>query len=571
MDAPRTKEQKKRVKKVPGPAPKRYGEYKNVKERAKIARVVDKEKDKEKKAKQKAKQTIVRAEKRVVQLDRQLYNAKQTAKNKKKALLEVRDIIKGKSAVLTEETLSRVPKAVREYVIEGEKKLITPNPGPQTMFLASSEKEVFFGGARGGGKSWAMLLDPLRYCDKPTASALIIRKTMPELRDLIEESRKIYNTAYPKARFMIQEKEWRFPSGARIKFGYCDSEDDVTQYQGHSYTWIGVDELPQYPSPKIWEELKGALRSTDPEIPIFMRATGNPGSVGSQWVKEMFIDPAPEGQTFRIEVDTMLGTRYITKKFIKSKLTDNPKLLETDEYLIMLSNLPEYRRRQWLDGDWDVYDGAAFSEFNSHIHVVEPFKIPPGWPRFRAADWGYSSPACCLWFASDREGNLWVYRELYTSKLTADIFAKKVLFMEKEDRVRYGVLDASAWANRGDVGPSIAETMIRNGCSWRPSDRSRNSRINGKLEVHRRLSVDLEKEEPRIKIFNNCRNLIRTLPQLPLDKNNQEDVDTDAEDHAYDALRYGCMSRPINQQQYEDMLVAVDSEAWKPSDRVFGY
>jgi hypothetical protein len=203
--------------------------------------------------------------------------------------------------------------------------------------------------------------------------------------------------------------------------------------------------------------------------------------------------------------------------------------------------------------------------------VVDPFEVPKGWQKFRAADWGYASPACVLWFAIDYDNNLWIYRELYTKKITADVFARKVLIAEKDEYIRYGVLDASTWARRGDIGPSIAETMIQVGCQWRPSDRTPRSRISGKLEIHKRLKLtETVKKEPGLRIFSTCRNLIRTLPLLPLDEHNPEDIDTNAEDHAYDALRYGCMSRPMH-TSYASRMYKKPKPQFQPIDRIFGY
>jgi hypothetical protein len=237
----------------------------------------------------------------------------------------------------------------------------------------------------------------------------------------------------------------------------------------------------------------------------------------------------------------------------------------------MLSSLPDVQRKQFLDGDWDAFEDSSFPEFNKRIHVVDPFEVPRGWQRFRAADWGYSSPACCLWFAIDYDNNLWIYRELYISRITADVFAKKVLMLERDEYIRYGVLDASTWAKRGDIGPSIAETMIQQGCRWRPSDRTPKSRISGKLEIHKRLKVSEDKKkEPGLRIFSSCRNLIRTLPVLPLDDHNPEDINTDAEDHAYDALRYGCMSRPLH-TSYANRFNKKPRPQFIPIDRMFGY
>lgn len=451
--------------------------------------------------------------------------------------------------------------------------IFEPHPGPQTDFFAASEREVFYGGARGGGKSFAMIIDPLRYCDFRDARALVLRKTMPELRELIFHTKNLYKRAFPKATWREQEKEWVFPSGARIEFGYAENVDDALRYQGQAYTWIGVDELPQYPDDKIWNILRGSLRSANQNIPLFMRATGNPGNIGSHWVKKMFIEPAPANTPFKIEIKTDRGIFYVTRRFIPARLTDNPTLMANGDYYAMLASQPEVIRKQWLEGNWDAFDNAAFPEFDKKIHTVEPFAIPKSWIKFRAADWGYSSPACVLWFAIDYDNNLWVYRELYTKNLTADVFAMKVKTLESNDvNLKYGVMDASVWQKRGDVGPSIVEIMNKYTLRWTPSDRSPNSRKNGKMEIHRRFRQDpFYKDQPKIKIFASCTNLIRTLPTLPLDKNDIEDVDTDAEDHAYDALRYGCMSRQLG-PRFDQMLISR-MQKQKPvnADSKFGY
>jgi hypothetical protein len=496
--------------------------------------------------------------------------AKSSAESKKKSLKEINEALNGTETTLVDEgVLRETPDNVQKFV-NNQDIIFKPNEGPQTAFLASSEREVFYGGARGGGKSYAMLVDPLRYCHKDQHRALLLRRSMPELRDMITHSQRLYPKAFKGARWREQEKEWRFPSGAKIEFGYAENMADALRYQGQSYTWIGIDELPQYPTPEIYNFLRSSLRSVDPDIPVFLRATGNPGNIGSLWVREMFVDPAKPNTRFQVSVDTPTGKREISRRFIPAKLQDNPYLMQTEDYYIMLASLPEVQRKQFLEGDWDAFEDSSFPEFNKVIHVVEPFDIPKGWYRFRSCDWGYSSPACCLWFAIDWDNNLWIYRELYTKKVTADEFARKILEAEHGEFIRYGVLDSSTWAKRGDVGPSIAETMIREGCRWRPSDRSPKSRINGKLEIHKRLKVNKE-NEPTIKFFSNCRNLIRTLPLLPLDKNNPEDVDTNAEDHSYDALRYGCMSRPMHPYIVNELFQRSKDEKFKPADRVFGY
>jgi hypothetical protein len=519
-------------------------------------------------AKRSVKQILATKRKKVAQAEQTLRSAKQAAENTKKKLLTINKALTGKETqLLTEDIIESAPKTIQEHV-KSQEVIFKPNGGPQTEFLAASEREVFYGGARGGGKSYAMLVDPLRYCSRPHHRALLIRRTMPELRDLISKSQLLYSKAYPGAKWREQEKEWRFPSGAKIEFGYAENMTDVLRYQGQSYTWIGIDELPQYPSPDIYNFLRSSLRSVDKDIPVYLRATGNPGNIGSQWVKEMFVDPAEPNSAFDIKIDTPVGVKTITRRFIPAKLQDNPYLMQTDDYYAMLASLPDIQRKQFLDGDWDAYEDSAFPEFSKTTHVVEPFEIPKGWYKFRAADWGYSSPACVLWFAVDYNNNLWLYRELYTSKVTADIFAKQVLELESGEYIQYGVLDSSTWAKRGDVGPSIAETMIQQGCRWRQSDRSPKSRISGKLEIHKRLLVN--DKEPGLRVFKNCRNLIRTMSTLPTDKKNPEDVDTNAEDHAYDALRYGCMSRPMH-PKYAQRFKPLFTPEFKPADNKFGY
>jgi hypothetical protein len=448
-----------------------------------------------------------------------------------------------------------------------------PNPGPQTDFLAANEREVFYGGARGGGKTYSLLIAPLRFVDKPTSRALLIRRSMPELRDVIFQTQQLYPKAVPGAKFKTQENTWHFPGGARIEFGYCENLQDVLRYQGQSYSWIGVDELPQYDSPDVWYFLRSSLRSADPSIPLHMRATGNPGNRGSRWVKELFIEPCKPNTRFSEKVEYELEGRTlsteITRKFIPASVWDNPYLTQDSSYIAMLASLPEVKRKQFLYGDWDVVEDGAFSEFNRSTHVVEPFEVPNGWTRIRAADFGFSSPSAILWGAVDYDNNIWIYRELYISKVTADQLGRMIREVESGDGKIYdAVLDSSCWARRGDRGPSIAEMLNAEGCRFRPSDRSPGSRISGKIEVHKRLMVDEDTEEPGLRIFENCPNLIRQLSSLPLDKNNPEDVDTKAEDHAYDALRYMVSSRPTNiRTAFEN----TPKSTWRPSDNRFGY
>lgn len=509
-----------------------------------------------------AKNKLKRIEKKTKATKAKLHKEEKRLFAAKEGLKQTVRALEGKNPIVAPEIIERTTPTLKEEI---EKRVVfRPNPGPQTDFLAADEKEVLYGGARGGGKTYAMIVDPLRYVENKNHSFLFLRKHLKDLNDVINHTQNLYKAAYPKATYRVQDREWRFPSGARGTFGHVENDDALMQYQGQAYTWIGVDEIGQFATNRVLYDLKGSLRTTDPTIKTYFRATANPGGPGHMWLKEEFVDPAPPGQAFNVEIKTPRGIMRVSRRFIPAKLDDNPHLQHNDDYYMMLASLPEHQRRQWMDGDWDVIGGAAFPEFNRAIHVfpADKFHIPITWPRFRSCDWGYSSPFCVLWFAVDQDGVMYCYREFYGKGMDAEQFAKAVRYMERDDqKPMMGVMDASAWQARGNLGPSIAETINKQGLGFRPSDRSANSRLHGKLEVHRRLAIDpilkkhhdeVKKNHPealmplsRLVILDNCKNLLRTLPMLPLDEDNMEDVNTKTEDHAYDALRYAVMSRPM--------------------------
>ena len=467
-----------------------------------------------------------------------------------------------------------VEQVQREVIFE-------PNPGPQTDFLASTEQEVLYGGSAGGGKSYAMVADPVRYLNNPNARMLLVRRSTEELRELISVSKQLYPKAIPGIKFMERDKTWVAPSGATLWMSYLDRDDDVMRYQGQAFNWIGFDELTQWPTPYPWNYMRSRLRTTKASgLPLYMRATSNPGGPGHQWVKKSFIDPETPNKSFwATDSDTgeviswpkghtKEGEPLFKRRFIPANLFDNPYLADDGMYEANLLSLPEHQRRQLLEGDWDINEGAAFPEFNRKIHVVEPFDIPNNWPKFRACDYGYGSYTGVVWIAVAPDEQLIVYREMYVSKVLATDLADMILETESEEKIRYGVLDSSLWHKRGDTGPSLAEQMIVRGCRWRPADRSKGSRVAGKNEIHRRLQVDEFTEEPRMVIFDSCKNLISQLPAIPLDKNNPEDVDTKSEDHLYDALRYGVMTRP--KSSLFD-YTPVSNTGFQVSDATFGY
>ena len=468
-------------------------------------------------------------------------------------------------------------------VVEIENVIFKPNEGPQTAFLASSEREVLYGGAAGGGKSYAMLADPLRYITHPQFSGLLLRHTTEELRELVWKSQELYPKIIPGIKWSERKFQWEVPNGGRLWMSYLDRDEDVLRYQGLSFSWIGFDELTQWSTPFAWNYMRSRLRTAASDLPVYMRASTNPGNRGHAWVKKMFIDPSPPNQSFwATDIDTgdvmtypeghsRAGQPLFKRRFIPAKLSDNPYLTKSGDYETMLLSLPEHQRRQLLEGDWDVAEGAAFPEFKRSIHVVEPYNIPSDWARFRACDYGYGSFTAVLWFAVAPDESLVVYRELYVTKVLAEDLAEQILALEAGERIRYGVLDSSCWHKRGDTGPSIAERMIVKGCRWRPSDRSAGSRIAGKNEIHRRLQIDKHIGHPRMTFFQNCTQVIADLPTIPLDKSNSEDIDTKVKnDHTYDALRYGVMTRPRSANIF-DFDPSKQSRGITPVDAVFGY
>lgn len=465
-----------------------------------------------------------------------------------------------------------------------EEVIFAPNAGPQTEFLAANEREVLYGGSAGGGKSYGLLADPMRYFGNANFNGIILRRTNDELRELIWKSQEIYPKAFPGARWQEKKSQWVFPTGGRLWMTYLERDEDVLRYQGQAFCYIAFDELTQHATPFAWNYMRSRLRSTDPTLPLFMRATTNPGGPGHSWVKRMFIDPAPSGKRFAAtDIDTgntmvypdnhaKAGQALFYRRFIPASLKDNPYLMADGQYEANLLALPEMQRRQLLEGDWAVADGAAFSEFRQHVHTCDPFDIPSDWRKFRSCDYGYSSFSAVHWFAIDPSyETLYVYRELYLSKHTGKDLARAVLDAERGDNIQYGVLDSSCWHNRGQIGPSIAEEMISMGCRWRPSDRSAGARVAGKNQLHQRLKVNDETGQPGIVFFNSCRQIIADLPVIPSDPKGSDDIDARyRSDHAYDSVRYGIMSRPRAASPF-DWGQGVPIRHWKPADPVLGY
>ena len=522
------------------------------------------------------------AKKKAQQATKKAETKRKKARDLESTIGRVEKAIKGTdTAVIDMGDISVLPSSVSDLVGDSEV-VFQANPGPQEEFLSAGERDVLYGGAAGGGKSFALLADPLRYCHNANHRGLLLRRTLDELTELIDKSRQLYTKAFPGAKFRESKSTWHFPSGATIWFTYLDRDKDVTRFQGQAFNWIGIDEITQYPTPYVWDYLRSRLRSTDPELQenLYMRCTANPGGVGGWWVKKMYIEGTPENKAFpAFDIDTRktfvwpsghekAGQPLFFRKFVPARLTDNPHLMADGQYEAMLRSLPDVERKRLLEGDWDVAEGAAFPEFSRTKHVVEPFDLPTNWPRIRAADYGYSAPSCVLWGAIDWDNNIWVYRELYAKHLTAEQLADRILEAEQIDPLpHYTVLDSSCW-NKTGFGPSIAEVMMRQGVRWTPSDRNR---IQGKMEIHRRLADDPYTKEPRVRFFSTCQNIVKQVAGIPLSKTNSEDVDTKAEDHAYDALRYMMMTRMSGYASIHKQLGAIKNHVHRVQDEVFGY
>ncbi len=381
---------------------------------------------------------------------------------------------------------------------------------------------------------------------------MLFRRTYPELEELVARSRVIFGETFPGSEYRERPaNEWRFPGGATLKMRHIDSDTDAGDYIGHSYTWIGWDELAKRPSLQAYHELKACLRSAAAIPDKRIRATGNPGGAGHQQVKSYFaIDRYPMGMVPIDDPETGM-----TRMFIPSRVTDNKILLANDPgYIARLKGVgsPELVKA-WLNGDWDAVAGAFFDCWSADRHIIRPFAIPDYWLKFAAFDWGSAKPFCVGWYAvSDgtRQGDRWFpagaiikYREWYGAsgpnvglKMTAEQVADGIKRREGDEDIAYRVADPACWKREG--GPSIAERMIDRGVIWGKAD---NSRVAGWDQVRGRLIGD---DEPMLYVFDTCHDLIRTLPALQHDDKRAEDVDTEGEDHAGDELRYACMSRP---------------------------
>lgn len=445
------------------------------------------------------------------------------------------------------------------------KRIWTPQPR-QAEFMRRGEYEVLYGGAAGGGKSEALVMEALRQVSRPHYKGLILRKSFPQLSEIVEKSLFYYPRAFPRAKYNASEHYWLFPSGARICFGSMQRTEDRVKFQGKSYDFIGFDELTHF----TWDEYSYMFsrnRANGGGTVSYIRATANPGGVGHGWVKARFITPAPPGVPVVENAEVRFPDGSVrsfprSRVFVPSTVFDNAALLANDpEYVSRLAMLPPAEKAALLYGDWDSFTGQVFSEWRDDpdgyvsrrgTHVIAPFAIPHGWSVYRGFDFGYSKPFSVGWYAVDGDRRVYRIRELYGCAGAPDVgvrweptrIAREILEIERTDpnlkgRYIHGIADPAIFdESRGD---SVAALMERQGVFFERGD---NARIAGKMQLHDRLAFD-ERGEPSFYVFNTCRNFIRTLPALVYSQVNPEDVDTTQEDHAYDECRYVLMSGPL--------------------------
>jgi hypothetical protein len=429
-------------------------------------------------------------------------------------------------------------------------------PGPQTALIACPVFEIFFGGARGGGKTDGVLGEFLSHADQygKDAIGLMIRRQRTELVETIERSRAIY--APLNWTFNEQEKMWRAPNGARLRFAYLERDADAEGYQGHSYTRLYVEEIGNFPSDRPILKLLATLRS-GAGVPVGFRATGNPGGPGHQWVKARYIDPCPTG--WRPFTDPVSGLERV---YIPSRVGDNKFLGEGYVSQLRASGSKELVKA-WLEGDWNVIEGAFFDCWDTAKHVIRPFAIPKVCLRYRSLDWGFASPFACYWWAVVQDdiehegailprGAIVAYREWYGTekrgsnvgiRLTAEQLAEGIQQREAGEKITYGVADPSMFSQDG--GPSHAERMSMRGLHFTKADNKRvpdHGHVGGWDQMRARLIG--QDERPMLYFFSTCIHAIETIPALQHDPDRPEDVKTDMEDHAGDSVRYACMARP---------------------------
>ncbi len=438
-----------------------------------------------------------------------------------------------------------------------------PQEGPQTALIDCDIFEVLYGGAVYGGKTFGFILDWLFHEDEygPYANGIWVRRQRtPDLDHILEKSSQIF----PQfgAHYDKQHNVWQFESGAKLFLRPLWNLSDADSYLSHEYSRVYAEELTTWPDPAPLFRIMERCRSAKGVI-VGFRANSNPGSIGHTWVKQRYIDPHPAG--FKPIYDKYGNCRV----YIPSRFWDNK---------IGLSQDPNYPQRvaganstavalAKLGGDWNQIEGQFFDCWSQTENVLPPFQPPEHWTRIQGYDYGFSAPFSFGWWVVASEdtiiggrrvprGALVCYREWYGAekdeqgntkpnvglKMKLSDVRKGVLDREKGEHIHVRYADPSIF--KADDGPSIDEQL---GLGMTPAD---NKRIPGWQEVYGRIAG--ENGTPMLFVCSNCPDTIRTLPAMPHDRHNSEDIDTDAEDHAPDQVRYVCTGRPWVSKKREE-------------------
>lgn len=399
---------------------------------------------------------------------------------------------------------------------------VVPNK-KQKIFFVAQKKYIAYGGARGGGKSWAMRTKAvLLALNKPGLKILLLRRTFPELEanHIIPLQQLLKGIAV----YQSAKKNFLFPNGSFIKLGYCKSEADALQYQGHEYDVICFEEATLFTDFQL-TFISTCLRTIRSDFVPRIYYTCNPGGVGHAYIKRLFID-----RDFNESEDP---DDYV---FVAASVFDNEILMKNDpSYIKVLDNLPEELRRAHRDGDWDALSGQYFREFRRSIHAIEPFDIPDSWDRYITLDYGLDMTAV-YWIAVDHFKDCYVYREMYEPNLIISDAAKRIQMLTGNENIRATYVPPDLSARRQDTGKSALTIFIENGII---GITTKNDRVAGWLSLKEMLKPNAE-GIPRLRFFNTCKHIIRNLPIIQRSDHDPNDISQEPHDltHGPDALRY---------------------------------
>lgn len=436
-----------------------------------------------------------------------------------------------------------------------------PNSDVQRAFLACTARTALMHGGAGSGKTSALLVSAALQCANPKSHAIICRRDMPSLRQMISAS---YGLFLPmRATYNKAEHVWTFPSGGTLAFGHLEDEVAMYQHAGQEYSFIGFDELTQLPGDatdsrgqpinSMFSFMMSRLRAPkDSDLRLEVRATATPGGVGMQWVKSYFRigDSGGSGEF----VDEVTGFR---RAHFRATVRDNPALAGGD-YERQLADLPAAKRKALLYGDWSSCEGQIFESWNYDLHTCQPFAIPASWELWRCGDDGFNAPAAIHWLTQNPDDKtIYVVAEIYERGQLPEELARKILSVDYSIMLDYGLnvqpndqelsgwIDSAAFSDVGTGKASRAATMNQLGCNWRPVVKGSGSVAAGLSAIHSALALRKD-GTPGLRIFRCCKHLIRTLPTLVYDTTNPETFDDNCESHAVDSLRYGLTRKIIS-------------------------